>query len=937
MLHKDLESLRILRDALDAETGKRDEFLSLRCGADTALRDHVGALLRAIDADETVGQSAAPFAGGSAWDSRRLDADSLIDTKLGCFRIVERVGRGGMGVVYRALREGADFDQQVAIKLIRRGFDFDDIRVRFLRERRILARLSHPNLARFIDGGIASDGRPWFALEFVHGETITHWCDQRQLEIRARIRLFLHVGAAVQYAHTQLIVHRDLKPGNVLVDAAGTVRLLDFGIAKLVDGDDAALSPTTIGAARTALTPEYAAPEQLRGDDVGIAADIYSLGVIAYELISGVLPRSIDRCDLGAARHTHDAPPQALTQAITRGDGASRRLAARSTSVRNYRAHVRGDLSRIVGKALCDDPARRYATVQAFADDLVRWLEGRPVNVSGHPFGYRFGKFIARNRVAVALAALLAVCVVAATAGMAWQLHQTTRHADAALQMKDHVVELIEQLDSQEAGTSPPTLLHLVEESVAQLDHLQPGSPLRRELAADVARMLKRVNRPEQALHLVERELGPDPGRGARTDTARLRQTAAWAEALLYWDRSNEAWRHLSQATAHPGDASPLLIADALSIQAEVENATGRFALAVESARRALAILGQSFFAGDTRVVSARLALAAALVGIRDDEGGRAESERVLADLPPVDSSMRRFALTKAAMRRALFGDFESAEAAYAEGDAMGKRMISFAPHRFEEAMRAVNMFDLGDLEHARALIGPIRRANRTPGRSDTWEAWSTDWLIGEIALVGSRHSEAAIAFGEAATAARRQGASFEDFALYNESLEAVALALEGQIENSRVALKRADARVTTASSYATAMRAAAHGVWFDRSGQLLAAVSAFNVAIGETNKARLAPIGLREQLMEHRDAVRIRIWQAQALQRSGDSAHTRAVVTEARGIGMKLLRSAHPFMRALDDLAQQPPAVDESQSPRQDSSPSRLRTNPPESVPDAS
>src|SRR5690606_4609993 len=221
-------SITILRDALDLEDADaRDAFVRERCGTDAALFAHVASLLRGADeADDGPG-------GAST-------SDPLLGTRLGPFRVVERIGRGGMGVVYRGLREGADFAQQVALKVIRRGFDFDDVHARFLRERRILARLSHPNLARFIDGGIAPGGRPWFALDHVDGESITRWCDTRRLDVRARIRRFLDACAAVQYAHGQLVVHRDLKPANVLVDGTGAVRLLDFGIAGLLGGDEVA-------------------------------------------------------------------------------------------------------------------------------------------------------------------------------------------------------------------------------------------------------------------------------------------------------------------------------------------------------------------------------------------------------------------------------------------------------------------------------------------------------------------------------------------------------------------------------------------------------------------------------------------------------------------------------------------------------------------------
>ncbi len=240
--------------------------------------------------------------------------DPLLGERLGPFRVIERIGRGGMGMVYRGEREDADFIQIVAIKLIRRGFDFDDVQARFLRERRILAKLNHPNLARFIDGGVAPDGRPWFALEFVDGKAITRWCDAEHLAVRERVRLFLDVCAAVQYAHSQLVVHRDLKPSNILVGADGSVRLLDFGIAGLLEGNDDATRAVTTLASCYALTPEYAAPEQFARTAAGVGADVYSLGVILYELVTGVLPYTLDRHDLAAAERTvRDHPPEPPT------------------------------------------------------------------------------------------------------------------------------------------------------------------------------------------------------------------------------------------------------------------------------------------------------------------------------------------------------------------------------------------------------------------------------------------------------------------------------------------------------------------------------------------------------------------------------------------------------------------------------------------------
>lgn len=404
-----LQALRIVRDALDIEPGARDSFIGDQCGNDAALREQVEALLARVS-DGLDGEAAPMPVDGVG--------DLMIGQRLGPFRLIERIGKGGMGVVYRGERVDGDFTQVVAIKLIRRGFDFDDIQARFLRERRILARLSHPNLAGLIDGGMAADGRPWFAMAFVDGDIITRWCDANRLGVRARVRLFLDVCAAVQHAHSQLVVHRDLKPGNILVDRSGIARLLDFGIARLLAGSEEVAATVTAIGAGSALTLEYAAPEQLDGSVVGVGADVYSLGVILYELVTGVGPYVFaGRDSASVLRAIRETMPEPLVQAIARHqDGvpdSGERLSARRASAQSYRATVRGDLSRIVGKALAREPERRYATVEAFAGDLARWLEGAPVRVSGNGVGYRLGKFVRRNRVAVAVAVALASGLVA--------------------------------------------------------------------------------------------------------------------------------------------------------------------------------------------------------------------------------------------------------------------------------------------------------------------------------------------------------------------------------------------------------------------------------------------------------------------------------------------------------------------------------------------
>lgn len=556
MVSREHEVLKILRDALDTAPSERESFLSQRCNGDTDLHGRVRTMLESIalselrgdeDGRQTLNTLGAP-------KSAPVDGpdDTLTGTLLGPFRVAERIGRGGMGIVYRGVREGSDFTQDVAIKLIRRGFDFDDVHARFLRERRILARLSHPNLARFIDGGVAAEGRPWFALEFVRGESITRWCDVQCLSVRQRVKLFLDVCAAVQYAHTRLVVHRDLKPGNVLVDEAGTVRLLDFGVAGLLTGDaDENDTPATIGD-RHAMTPEYAAPEQFAGGVVGIPADVYSLGVLAYELIAGVLPYALDRADpQSAARMVADMPPQALAGAIVRVDAdksraTDSRLAARKTGLRGYRRLVRGDLTRILEKALAKEPERRYETVQAFADDLTRWLEGAPVRVTANRFGYRFGKFVQRHRVAVAFASLALVLLIAGIGGMLWKSREALREAERATAVKTFLLSLFNNNIPGASTDEVPSTRDLLARGVERIQVEMSDQPL---LRADMLTTLGRIHNQltlydaaepllRQALDLETMSAGADAL--SRADTLReLAQTLvekrqyADAETLL--------------------------------------------------------------------------------------------------------------------------------------------------------------------------------------------------------------------------------------------------------------------------------------------------------------------------------------------------------------------------------------------------------------------
>lgn len=500
--------MRILRDALDLDLEERERYIAERCGDEHALLTRVKSLLAVADA-EIRQQSAVTRDAGEA-------EDPLIGQLLGPFRVIERIGRGGMGVVYRGEREGSDFSQVVALKLIRRGFDFDDVQSRFLRERRILARLAHPNLARLVDGGRSSDGRPWFALEYIRGQPISTWCDSQRLSIRERVELMRGACEAVQYAHSQLVLHRDLKPANILVDTDGKVRLLDFGIAKLLD-DEGDGSATTMSQ-RPALTPEYAAPEQLAGEPVGAGVDVYALGVVLYELLSGIRPYSIDRNNFDVAIKTaRNTLPPTLVSAISKvsaepePDPAAlqQRLDARKITLRAYRALVETDLQRITEKALAKEPERRYLSAQAFADDLQRWLRGEPVRVSGNSKWYLFRKFVQRNRLAVALSALFACVFLGGAASIAWK----NRQIEAALIRATAVQNLLTGLFEASAPAGPtqdlPTVKELLEHGAKQIRSAAQNDPaLQSELLVTLGNIFSAQSQFAEALALYEEALG---------------------------------------------------------------------------------------------------------------------------------------------------------------------------------------------------------------------------------------------------------------------------------------------------------------------------------------------------------------------------------------------------------------------------------------------
>jgi len=416
-----------------AELGpaEREAALARLLAEDPALHERVTRLLAAEGAAAASSFLAAPGEASDAADGAPAappEAD-LAGRMVGPWEIEREIGTGGMGRVWLAKRGDGRYEGRVAIKLPKASFADRGLRGRFEREGRILGALAHPGIARLVDAGTLEDGQPFLVLEYVEGERIDEWCDARRLGLEDRVRLFLAVCGAVAYAHANLVVHRDLKPSNILVTPAGEVKLLDFGIAKLLDGErgDAAETELTQLAGR-ALTPEYAAPEQVAGAPITTATDVYSLGVVLYRLLAGRSPYQRDDGTRPSAfelqRLVVEADPQRLSSITS--SRASRELAAqaaerRSTTPRKLRDALAGDLENIVARALRKSPAERYPSAQALRDDLVRHLEHRPVEARGDGAGYILARFVRRHRAAVAIGAAFVVALVAGAGGIAWQ------------------------------------------------------------------------------------------------------------------------------------------------------------------------------------------------------------------------------------------------------------------------------------------------------------------------------------------------------------------------------------------------------------------------------------------------------------------------------------------------------------------------------------
>jgi tetratricopeptide (TPR) repeat protein len=408
----------IYQAAADLDPRERAGLLDQTCGTDGVLRQEVESLL-AENGDIDAAVEAAVRTEAEELAAR--ESESAIGKHFGPYRVTAVIGAGGMGTVYRAVRDDDQFQKEVAIKIVKRGMNFDALQMRFLHERQILARLDHPHIGRLLDGGVTDDGLPYFVMESIEGVPLTEYCAGKVLP--ERLRLFREICAAVQYAHQHLVVHRDLKPANILVTKEGVPKLLDFGLAKLLDPGQ--LPEQTFTIVRI-LTPDYASPEQVRGEPITTATDIYSLGALLYELVSG--------------RRAH--------QFESRTTSEMERVVCQTDP-----PPVPGEIGSIVQMALRKEPKRRYATVEHFSDDIRRYLEGVPVQARKDTLTYWTGKFIRRNKWAVTAAAFACLAMAVGMGAVWYQSRRAERNAREALEFAATLTGSINYKLGQLGGT----------------------------------------------------------------------------------------------------------------------------------------------------------------------------------------------------------------------------------------------------------------------------------------------------------------------------------------------------------------------------------------------------------------------------------------------------------------------------------------------------
>lgn len=649
----------------DLPVAAQAEALARACSDDPALRDEVLALLaadrvsgRAAFLSQAVGAAADDFTRQGAGGTARLG------DQVGPYRLLREVGQGGMGTVYLAERVDGAYDASVAIKFVRGALASPELARRLRAERQFLADLAHPNIARLLDGGTAADGTPYLVLEYVDGEPIDQWCDQRALPLAARLALVRQVCAAVEHAHQALIVHRDLKPSNILVTRDGVPKLVDFGIARLLDAADGGEATGTLGL----LTPAYAAPEQVRGGRISVATDVYALGGVLYRLLAGRTPFDLSGASLGEVerRITQEEPP--APSAVATGPTAA------------WARALRGDLDTIILKALRKEPARRYASVEQFAADLERYTDGRPVQARPDSVGYRLGKFVRRRRAGVLTALAGLVLTVGYTVQLSRERDRARLEAEKAGQVSAFLQHLFEVNSPSQSRTETITARELLDRGASRVATSLRGQP---EVQATLMQVISNVYRQlaffreartqaESSLAIRRRLHGPTSEEVAESEVALSNALQGLGEMDASEAHAREALRIRRALAPAAGDAR---VVASLSVLASVlKDASVHLDEAEALYREAIAM--EQRVGPDSGVVAE---LSDGLGGVLGWQGRAAESEplfrqavEIVRRREPVDSEVLGIAVNNLALTLKALGKIDEATTLQRQALAIG-------------------------------------------------------------------------------------------------------------------------------------------------------------------------------------------------------------------------------------------------------------------------
>jgi len=679
------EAAALFLDIVELSPGERESGLAALAATDPALARLVRELLEADAAAGTFLEEGAAAYAPELGASLEAQPEDLAGALIGPYALVSLLGRGGMGEVWVAERRDGQFQQRVALKLLKRGIDSEGIRRRFLQERQVLARLDHPNIARLLDGGEA-EGRPYFVMELVDGEPITDFCRSRELSLADRLRLLATCCEAVDAAHRSLVVHRDIKPSNVLVTRDGQVKLLDFGIARVLSEDADATRFTR--AEERVLTPGYAAPEQILGEPVTTATDVYALGVVLYQVLTGILPH--ERSGSSAARLASAVENETVekpSRAAGRTDRSLARFPARESA--RLPALLEDDLDAIVLKALRREPERRYPGAAALGDDLRRHREGQRVEARPDTFSYRAGKFVRRHRGGVAAAALTLLALLGGFAGTAWQARRAQAAARRAERVEEFLIRLFQGSDPRKGGGEGVSARDLLADGTRRIEGELKGEPeVQAELYDAVAQIHASLGSIPEAQRLAERSL---------------------------------AERRRLYGEDHPETAESRLTL------AEVRYAKGEVEAAEKDLRAVLPRLAAAYGADSIETIRARDTIAAALL----DEGKVPEALAMMQDV--VASRRRRFGPNHSETGRGLhlLGQMQEAADRYAEATAT-----------YQAAVDTLSRSLGPDNPQTAAARNSLAQALAYVGRRDEGERQFRQALTAQRKTLGDRHPE---------------------------------------------------------------------------------------------------------------------------------------------------------------------------------------------------